>query len=119
MIVSCHCGGVTLQVPHAPTKVLHCNCSICRKSGFLGAYYPPGEVTISGEMDDYVRGDMETPCLSMRRCRTCGIFTHWILLDDWPYDDVPKSDRMGVNARLFDPAIIDGLPIQQADGASR
>ncbi len=115
--VSCHCGGVTLSLPRAPSEIVHCDCSICRKSGFQGAYYGAGEVPISGELDGYVRSDMEKPCMTMWRCRTCGILTHWTLLDDWPYDDVPKPDRMGVNARLLDVDVADGLPIRQVEGA--
>ena len=119
MEVSCHCGGVKLILPYAPGEILRCNCSICRKSGFEGVYYREGEVAISGEVDGYVRQDVEQPCISMWRCRTCGILTHWSLLDEWPHDDVPRPDRMGVNARLLNPEVADGLPIQQSDGASR
>ena len=116
---SCHCGDVKLMLPYPPGEILQCNCSICRKSGFEGVYYRAGEVVISGDVDGYVRRDMEQPCIEMWRCRTCGILTHWSLLDEWPYDDVPRPDRMGVNARLLSAEVVDGLPIQQADGASR
>ena len=117
--VSCHCGGVQLSLPHAPTEILQCNCSICRKSGFQGVYYCDGEVAISGELDGYVRSDMDQPCITMWRCRTCGILTHWSMLEDWPFDDVTRPDRMGVNARLLDPALAGSLPVQQSDGASQ
>lgn len=116
---SCHCGGVELELPHAPEEILQCNCSICRKSGFQGVYYREGEVAVTGAVEGYVRSDMEQPCITMWRCRNCGILTHWTLLDKWPYDDMSRPDRMGVNARLLDPAVVDGLPVQQTDGASR
>ena len=119
MEVSCHCGEVKLVLPYPPGEILQCNCSICRKSGFQGVYYREGEVAISGDVDGYVRRDMEQPCMTMWRCRTCGILTHWSLLEEWPYDDNPKPDRMGVNARLLSAEVTGGLPIQQADGASR
>jgi hypothetical protein len=118
--VSCQCGGVTLALPRAPEEILHCNCSICRKSGFEGVYYREGEVTVTGELEGYVRSDMADPaCMTMWRCGTCGILTHWTLLDPWPYADMARPDRMGVNARLLDPAITDGLPIRHSDGASQ
>jgi hypothetical protein len=117
--VRCHCGGVRLTVPRAPEEILHCNCSICQKSGFKGVYYRAGEVTVTGDLDGYVRADLDQPCMTMWRCRTCGVLTHWTLLDEWPYADMPKPDRKGVNARLFAPEVTDGLPVRQIDGASQ
>jgi hypothetical protein len=119
MDVTCHCGDVTLTLPHAPDQILQCNCSICCKSGFRGVYYRDGEVQVSGALDGYVRSDMEQPCITMWRCRRCGILTHWTLLEDWPHDDVPRPDRMGINARLLDAALAAGLPVQHSDGASQ
>ena len=75
MDVGCHCGDVTLTLPHAPDEILQCNCSICAKSGFRGVYYREGEVTVSGALDAYVRSDMDDPCMTMWRCRRCGILT--------------------------------------------
>ena len=112
MEVTCHCGDVTLSLPHTPDQVLQCNCSVCRKSGFRGVYYRAGEVAVAGALDGYVRSDMEDPCMTMWRCRRCGILTHWTLLEAWPYDGVPRPDRMGVNARLLDAELLAGLPVQ-------
>ena len=114
MEVTCHCGSVKLMLPHAPDEILQCNCSVCRKSGFKGIYYREGEVAISGDVDGYVRHDMEQPCIEMWRCRKCGILTHWSLLDDWPHGDIARPDRMGVNARLLDSEVTDTLPIQHS-----
>ncbi len=115
----CHCGGVTLTLARAPEEILRCNCSICRRSGFEGIYYRESEVSVTGALDGYVRKDMaEAPCLTMWRCATCGILTHWTLLEEWPYDDMERPDRMGVNARLLDPELIADLPVQLNDGAS-
>lgn len=54
---SCHCGAVTLSVPHAPEWVGSCNCSLCVKTGWLVAYYPDDAVTVEGETVAYVWGD--------------------------------------------------------------
>lgn len=115
----CHCGGVVLSLPREPEEILTCNCSMCRTSGFRGVYYGEGEIRVAGELDSYVRSDMDKPCITMWRCKNCGILTHWTLLDDWPYEDIERPDRMGVNARLLDPALTEGLPVQHSDGASR
>ncbi|HEY9216587.1 MAG TPA: GFA family protein [Phenylobacterium sp.] len=107
---SCHCGAVRFQVPDPPQQVTDCNCSICRRLGVLWAYYSPGEVTVfeAGEATTpYVHGDRT---LAFHHCRTCGCTTHWSPLD-------PDRDRMGVNARLFDPEVLAAAKVRRLDGA--
>jgi len=41
---SCHCGAVRLTLPAAPEKATSCNCSLCRRSGGIWAYYEFGTV---------------------------------------------------------------------------
>ncbi len=46
---TCHCGNVRIKVPEpAPDTLTSCNCSICRRTGGLFAYYNPAEVSIEG-----------------------------------------------------------------------
>lgn len=105
---SCHCGAVKIAVPHAPETVTDCNCSLCRRVCGLWSYYPPCEVTVSGATDTYMWGDR---MLTNHRCRVCGIATHWTPVD-------PAGDRMGVNARLMPPEIVDAARIRRVDGAN-
>lgn len=105
---SCHCGAVTLEVATAPVEVTSCNCSICRRSGLLWAYYPPSQVQVSGPTDTYVWGDRS---LALHRCRTCGLVSHWRAFD-------ASYDRMGINARLLDPEVLAAANIKLVDGAS-
>lgn len=74
---------------------------------------------MSGEVAGYVRTDMgdEPPCLKLWHCPTCGTVTHWTLLEDWPYSDEPRPDRMGVNGRLLDPDFAATLPVRLVDNA--
>jgi hypothetical protein len=104
---SCHCGAVTIEVPRAPTELTSCNCSLCRRLGGLWCYFPPAEVRVAGATATYVWGDKS---LATHRCTVCGCITHWSPLD-------PKLDRMGVNARLMDPAIVAAARIRRIDGA--
>jgi len=104
---TCHCGAVTFEVPSAPEEVKECNCSICRRTGALLAYYSPKDVRVSGATDIYMWGDRE---IEFHRCKVCGNFTHW-----WPVG--PAVDRMGVNARLMSPELLDGIRILEFDGA--
>ena len=112
IVARCHCGDVTIVLPHAPTEITECNCSLCRKTGFRGIYYAPADVRVSGDVDPYVRTDLEEACLTNWRCRRCGCATHWTGLG--PYAD----GKMGVNARMLDEALLDGIPVKAVDGAS-
>ena len=105
---SCHCGQVKLEVDVdvAPTVLTSCNCSICRRLGTLWCYYTPAQVRVTGPTATYRWGDNT---LDLHRCTTCGCVTHW-----WP---IGESDRMGVNARLLEPAIVQAARIRRFDGA--
>ena len=105
---SCHCGKVRLSVPRAPEWVGECNCSLCRKLGWLVAYYPPEEVRVDGETVPYVWGDR---MIAIHHCPTCGAGTHWTA-------EVEGIDRMGVNARLLDGFDRGAVEVRAIDGAS-
>lgn len=89
---SCHCGAVRLEAPHPPAWVGSCNCSLCRRTGWLVAFYPDGAVTVTGETVTYVWGDR---MIGIHHCPTCGCGTHWRTLGE-------DFGKMGVNARLLD-----------------
>lgn len=108
---SCHCGAVRIQIPRAPNEVKECNCSICRRTGGLLAYFSPEDVRVipaSGATDVYMWGDRE---IEFHRCKICGNFTHWAPTDK-------NMDRMGVNARLFPPELLTEIRILKFDGAN-
>src|SRR3546814_4905110 len=54
------CGAVRLTLPAAPDKATSCNCSLCRRSGGIWAYYEFGTVPVQGHpgnTEDYIWGD--------------------------------------------------------------
>jgi len=104
---SCHCGAVKLEVEAAPAELTACNCSICRRLGTLWAYYAPAHVRITGATATYRWGE-ET--IDFHRCATCGCITHWAPID-------PAGDRMGINARLMEPAVVAAARVRRLDGA--
>jgi hypothetical protein len=106
---SCHCGAITLKADVVPTEITDCNCSICRRYGVLWAYYSPKQVrfTRPGATDIYMWDDRS---IEFHRCRVCGCVTHWSAVD-------PSVDRMGVNARLMEPAVICHARVRFLDGA--
>ena len=107
---SCHCGAVRLEIARAPATVTDCNCSICRRLGTLWAYYHPREATIvaaPGATTPYIWGDRT---IAFHHCKVCGCATHWASLE-------ADADRMGVNARLMDPADLAVAKVRRLDGA--
>lgn len=107
----CHCGAVHLTLPFAPVEATSCNCSLCRRSGGIWAYYELGTVSIQGHpghTEDYICGDRT---LRNVRCKTCGIITHWEPLDPKP------GARHGVNLRNFEPTLLESVVVRRFDGA--
>jgi hypothetical protein len=75
------------------------------------AYYHPRQVKMiaaPGATQRYVWGDKS---LAFVRCSTCGCVSHWESLDP------TRTERLGVNARLFDSINISGIRIRHFDGA--
>lgn len=108
---ACHCGAVRLTLPTAPDTATSCNCSLCRRTGGIWAYYALGTVSIEGHpenTENYIWGDRS---LINFRCKNCGIATHWE-----PIEPTPGA-RHGVNLRNFEPAVLSATAVRRFDGA--
>lgn len=105
---SCHCGAITLELAEAPVQASECNCSLCRRTGGLWHYCPPSGLVVTGQPTGYVQGDCT---LTTWHCATCASVTHWTAID-------PDYGKVGVNLRMFDPALWEKLPRRFVDGAS-
>jgi hypothetical protein len=105
---TCHCGAVAFEADEAPTEVTDCNCSICRRYGPLWAYYPASCVRVTGATDTYTWSVGTT---AFHRCLTCGCVTHWSATE-------PQRDRVGLNARMFDPPVLAQARVRHLDGAN-
>lgn len=97
---ACHCGAVRITMEPAPTWVLYCNCSICRRYGTLWAYTwdriakrKLDAALVQGveALEAYIWGDR---MLGFWRCKICGCVTHHTVL---PAPDTIRA----VNARMF------------------
>jgi hypothetical protein len=99
-------------VPRKPRRLTSCNCSICRRYGTLWAYYRPAQVEVRAPRRALQAYSWGTRELNFFRCGTCGCITHW------EAKSPSTGDRMGVNARNFDPACIQAVRVRRFDGAA-
>ena len=108
----CHCGNISLHVTEMPREVSRCNCSICRRYAALWAYYVPGDVVITYQKTVktfYSWGDQD---IEYHRCHICGCVTHYVTTEHCPIQ------RIALNARMTEPAALEGIATREVDGAS-
>lgn len=111
MQASCHCGAVKVSYDGVPTRLVSCNCSICRRLRALWAHGPAGKLAVEAGLDatiSYVWGDKG---LAFHSCKTCGVTTHWTGLGP------QEPQNMAVNMALMEADQIRDTPIRHFDGA--
>jgi hypothetical protein len=108
----CHCGAVAFEV-QAPARltVSDCDCSICRKSGYLHLIVPRNRFRLlRGEdaLSEYRFGSGTARHLF---CRHCGVKSFY----------VPRSnpDGYSVNLRCLERATIEHVDIEPFDDGDR
>ncbi|MDO8270914.1 MAG: GFA family protein [Gammaproteobacteria bacterium] len=87
----CHCGAVQFEV-EAPesVEVEDCNCSICRKTGFLHLIVPLQSFRLLSGADTLTTYRFNTGVAEHKFCRVCGIKSFYI----------PRSNPDGVDVNL-------------------
>lgn len=107
---TCHCGHISVDLPSRPTQLNECHCTICYKYGALWAYFNPDNVTVTmpdgATLEKYIRSDPEGDGdISFNRCSHCGCIMMW-------RGAGKRADinRMGVNCRMLDEWVIEGIP---------
>lgn len=111
---SCHCGAVTFTVnDDIPTEAISCNCSHCRRKGFLWAFLPAAKFTLSKGEDALETYTFNTHKLNHRFCSTCGVqgFAEGT--------DKDGNDTRAVNLRAVPDCDLDSLKVTKVDGASK
>ena len=106
----CHCGGVRFQVIIDSWKILKCNCSVCRKKGFLHLIVPPENFRLIKGQDLLSTYTFNTGVAKHNFCRNCGIHSFY----------TPRShpDCIDVNVRCLDRDLEAEFEIVPFDGAN-
>ena len=105
----CHCGAVRFEVL-APGEIetRECNCSICRKAGFLHLIVPAERFRLTEGADKITTYSFNTGTAKHHFCSVCGIKSFY----------VPRSkpDGFSVNVRCLDKDAVRTTRITLFDG---
>ena len=104
----CHCGRVRFEVSGQIDRVLDCNCSICRKKGFLHWIVEPEQFRLLSAPDALSLYEFHTKTAKHYFCSACGISSYYI----------PRShpNMIDVNLRCVDGVNLEELEIELFDG---
>lgn len=107
---TCHCGAVAFRVRAdlEEERILECNCSICRRKGFLHLIVPPERFELVSGADLLREYRFHTETAVHRFCERCGIHPFY----------TPRShpDRVSVNVRCLEEVELEALEIEPFDG---
>ncbi|MGL5032348.1 MAG: GFA family protein [Microcystaceae cyanobacterium] len=106
----CHCGAVRFRVMITDFKAVDCNCSICRKKGFLHAIVPPEQFTLCQGEEFLSTYTFNTHQARHFFCRICGIHAFY----------APRSHpgMIDVNVRCLDENVLSDFTIASFDGVN-
>ncbi|BAY14369.1 glutathione-dependent formaldehyde-activating GFA [Anabaenopsis circularis NIES-21] len=104
----CHCSAVRFRVVVKQHKVDDCNCSICRKKGFLHLIIPKEQFTLLQGENKLITYQFNTGVAQHKFCSICGIHSFYI----------PRShpDCIDVNVRCLDGDVISNFEVVPFDG---
>jgi hypothetical protein len=90
------------------TRIVRCNCSICRKKGFLHLIVPPDRFELLSGADELAIYTFNTGTAKHQFCRHCGIHPFY----------VPRSDpdKIDVNVCCLEGVDLDALAVDSFDG---
>jgi hypothetical protein len=105
----CHCGKVRYRVRVERHEATECNCSICRKKGFIHLIVPAAQFTLLQGQADLSTYTFNTGTAQHHFCRHCGIHSF--------YRPRSHPDGYDVNLRCLDNNPIEQFEISTFDGA--
>ena len=93
----CHCGEVELEIKEsegALNKFLRCNCTLCKKKGYIMTFAPITDVKIMKGEDTLKLYQYHTKVAEHYFCPDCGIYTHHKMRS--------RPDMFGLNVGCID-----------------
>jgi hypothetical protein len=106
----CHCGRIRFRVKVDRHIVEDCNCSICRKKGFLHLIVPADRFTLISGVESLSTYTFNTGIAKHTFCRICGIHPF--------YRPRSHPDAIDVNVRCLDGDILSQFEVRFFDGVN-
>lgn len=109
---SCHCGRIAYHLDEEPTEAMQCNCSICRRKGYLLAFATPDKFTLETSRDDIAVYTFGNHVIRHQFCRSCGCA---------PFGEGTGPDgkaMVAINLRCAEDVDLSKITITPFDGAS-
>ena len=106
----CHCRAVRFQVIVDCWEVQDCNCSICRKKGFLHLIVPTEKFNLLKGQDVLTTYTFNTGVAKHTFCKICGVHSF--------YHPRSHPGWIDVNIRCLDRDLTSYFKIESFDGAN-
>ena len=110
---SCHCQAVSYVLAAVPSTGMACNCSICRRKGYLLAFYPASKFTLETPREALTTYTFNKDVIQHHFCKTCGCA---------PFGEGKGPDgtmTVAINLRCIEDFDLASVAITEFDGASR
>lgn len=108
---SCHCGAVAFTVSgDMPGEAMSCNCSHCRRKGFLLTFIPASQFTLDRGEDALSEYFFHKHQIRHRFCRHCGV-------QAFAEGEMNGQPIRAVNLRTVPDCDLDALAITRVNGA--
>jgi hypothetical protein len=107
---SCHCGRVQFEIRTHLDRVSECNCSICRRKGYLHHMVSPDRFRLIQGDDALATYQFGTGRARHHFCRFCGVASF--------YRPRANLQNYMINARCLEDVNLDSLERVRFDGQS-
>ncbi|ACB49802.1 hypothetical protein cce_0451 [Crocosphaera subtropica ATCC 51142] len=104
----CHCGAVRFEAVIDKFEAIDCNCSICRKKGFLHLLVPPENFTLIKGEQMLTTYTFNTHTAQHTFCSVCGIHSF--------YSPRSHPGWFDINVNCLDPVTLSDFEIKTFDG---
>lgn len=108
----CHCGSVRYEVDADLSRVMACNCSICRKRGAMLTFVPADKFRLGSGADALTDYQFNKKIVHHLFCKTCGVGSFARGLGP------NGAEMIAINVRCLDDVELEGLTVVPFDGAS-
>ncbi len=102
---SCHCGSVTFEVEGDFAEALSCNCSHCKRKGFLLAFVPKSQFTLLSGEAKLTTYQFNKKQIDHRFCQICGV---------QPFGQ--SGETIAINLNCLEGLNTDDLILKKVDG---